>query len=64
MEWELIMKTGNRTTYILLERGTEDIQLLDELCKITDEIGTRELAEEYPSILGLKQGLEAEKESG
>jgi len=59
------MRTGNRTTYILLERGTEDMELLAELHKITAATkinGIREFAEKYPRILELKQGLEDEKE--
>ena len=60
------MKTGNRTTYILLERGTEDMELLAELHKITAATGiqgVREFAEKYPRLLELKQGLIDEKES-
>ena len=59
------MKTGNKTTYILLERGSEDLELLSELHKITAATGIqgiRELAEKYPRILELRQGLQSEKE--
>ena len=59
------MRTGSRTTYILLERGFEDIELLKELHAITVATGIKngkEFAKKYPRILELKQGLEAEKE--
>ncbi len=60
------MKTGNKTTYILLDRGTEDMELLCELHKITAATkikGIKEFAEKYPRILELKQGLEGEKDN-
>lgn len=61
------MNTGNRTTYILLERGVEDIELLAELHKITAATnilqGISKFAKEYPRIQELKQGLIDEKES-
>jgi len=59
------MQTGNKTTYILLERGTEDMELLAEINKIIAAAkisGIREFAEKYPRILDLKQGLEGERE--
>ena len=55
------MKT--ETTYILLERGTEDMELLAELHRITAAtgiIGVREFIKKYPRIHELKQGLEAD----
>lgn len=60
------MKTGSKTTYILLERGTEDMELLVELHKIiaaTCIKGIREFIKKYPRIQELKQGLEDEKEN-
>ncbi len=60
------MKTGNKTTYIFLERGTEDMQLLAELHRITAATkisGLKEFADKYPLILELKQCLVNEKDS-
>lgn len=59
------MRTGKETTYILLERGTEDKELLTELHKITVATGIqgiKEFIKKYPRIWELKQGLEAERE--
>lgn len=56
------MKKG--TTYILLERGTEDVELLAELRDITPVMGDKVFAKNYPHILELKQLLEKEKGKG
>ncbi len=58
------MQTGARTTYILLERDSEDMALLAEINKIiaaTKIKGIREFANKYPVLLELKQGLEQER---
>ena len=58
------MKTGNKTTYIFLERGTEDMELLREIHKITAATGIKgreEFVRKYPRLNELRQGLEAEK---
>ena len=58
------MKTGNRTTYILLDRGTEDMELLAELHKITAATGiqgSKEFISKYPRIQELKQALQDDK---
>lgn len=60
------MKTGTQITSILLERGTEDMELLAELHKMSAKTGIgsiREFAKKYPRILDLKQRLQDEKES-
>ena len=60
------MKTGAQTTYILLDRGSEVLELLSELHKVTAATGISSVSEfikEYPLIHDLKQGLQAEKES-
>jgi hypothetical protein len=57
------MKTKTQTTFILLERGTEDKALLLELEKIinTLKIGsTKELIKEYPLIHELRYNLKME----
>ena len=59
------MKTGQRTTYILLERGTEDMELLAELHTITAATGIqgiKEFFKKYPKIHELKCALQDEKE--
>lgn len=58
------MKTGSRT-HVFLERGTEDLQLLSEIHKITAATGItgrKEFVRKYPKLNELRQGLEAEKE--
>lgn len=62
------MRTTSRTTYILLDRGSEDRKLLDELESISRMLGvfkTMEQAKKYPLFMELMHGLreEVEKES-
>jgi len=57
------MKTKKQLTYILLEKGSEDIGLLRELRQITIQAkvkGSREFIEKYPLIWDLILGLENE----
>ena len=57
------MKNGKRTTYILLERDSEDIALEKEISKIFSKLGyksVRELAKDFPMVLELKQQLQDE----
>ncbi len=59
------MKTGKRTTYILLERDVEDEQLRKEINRVfavVPEEETREIARKYPKLLELKQALDKECE--
>lgn len=57
------MKTKAKTTYILLDRGTEDVDLYNELLKIQSKI--KELGFEsgadfikaFPKFTELRQGL-------
>ena len=59
------MKSGINTTHIFLDRGTEDMQLLSELHKIssiTGIKGTKEFIEKYPLIHELKYQLNQERE--
>ena len=61
------MNTGRRTTYILLERGDEDMLLLQEIHKISAATGIQsihEFVKKYPMIQQLKQGLIDEMEDG
>ena len=54
------MQTNTQTTFILLERGSEDIALLNELYKITADLkikGIKEFASKYPKLNELKHSL-------
>lgn len=54
------MNSGQNTTHILLERGTEDRELLAELREIMEGKGTKDLAKKFPRLLELKQHLTTE----
>ena len=59
------MMTGKGTTYILLERGVEDVALLAELRDVVADVtirlnGPKAFAKRFPHLLHLKQDLEAE----
>ena len=59
------MISGKNTTQIILDRGSEDVQLLAELHKITAATGIKgqfEFVKEYPMIHELKHNLTQEKE--
>jgi len=59
------MYTSSQTTYILLEKGVEDIQLYNELNKLIFELriaSVKELITRYPKLYELKQGLAKELE--
>ncbi len=59
------MRGGAKTTYILMERGVEDMQLLAELHKMTSATGikgSKEFIKTYPLIHELKCALQDEKE--
>ena len=54
------MMTSNRTMYILLEKGSEDAQLISEINRLISQAGVssiKEVAERYPLLLAIKQGL-------
>ena len=53
------MKSGRKTTYILLERGTEDLKLLNEISQLlTDEEGVlTPLSLNYPYLVELRWQL-------
>ena len=56
------MRTKSQTTYILLDRGTEDVQLRDELLKIQAKVAknyksTKEYYKTFPKFIELLQGL-------
>ena len=60
------MKTSRRTTYILLERGTEDVALYHELLRLQSKIkllgyetGT-EFIKDFPKFTELRQALQEE----
>jgi len=53
------MKTNNQTTYILLERGFEDVRLLKEL-RILIPLITKDIARKYPMVLELMNELKNE----
>lgn len=57
------MKSNKSTTYILLERGVEDMQLYDELLKIQSKMGyksDKDFTKEFPKFTELRQGLRDE----
>ncbi len=60
------MKTLCRTTYILLERGSEDLELLRELNQIFYVLGKDIVlgliiaAKSYPKLFELREGLKKE----
>ena len=61
------MISNKSTTYILLERGTEDVQLLNELyslLKAADVKSIKSLASSYPLIEKLKWMLDDEISDG
>jgi len=61
----LVVKTSAQTTYILLERGIEDVRLLAEINKITADAGInsiKKLIKEYPMLSQLRDGLRIEVE--
>jgi hypothetical protein len=54
------MKTQSQTTYILLERGVEDVALLKELYDITSRIEYSTFVREFPTLNGMKYLLKCE----
>lgn len=56
------MKTTSTTTYILLDKGTEDIQLLSELKKIIGQHNCKEFYAQCPLVAELMQTLRYEVE--
>ena len=59
------MKTNQRTTYILLERGVEDVELLKNIRDVfeaTEMKGAKSLVRYFPVLYELKQELEKETE--
>lgn len=60
------MKTGRRTTYILLERGDEDRRLKQELDIVFSKLGIAssiEMVKKFPMLMALRQGLSDELKS-
>ncbi len=58
------MRTSAQTTYILLDRGTEDEALRVEINKVFGALGIKgiaEVAQRFPKLLELKQGLDQER---
>lgn len=57
------MKSNRNTTYILLDRGSEDVRLYHELLKIQSKItglgykSGKEFIKEFPVFTELRQGL-------
>lgn len=57
------MKTTSQTTYILLDRGTEDVQLYNELLKIQAKLAKdcyksyKDFYKDFPKFSELKQAL-------
>ena len=58
------MKSNLNTTYILLERGAEDIALLKEIDAVIDRAGmfalSKEAARRYPTLMELRHKLKQE----
>ncbi len=58
------MTSGSQLTHILLERGTEDMELLAELHRITAQtkiVSIKKFIKKYPLIHELKQKLMEER---
>jgi len=63
MEAKKIMKTKSQTTYIILDRGSEDIALYYELNKIMAELRVesyKDFIKKYPLLYELKHNLKEE----
>jgi hypothetical protein len=59
------MNTNSKTTYILLDRGTEDKELLGDINRIFSDLGEpsiKNIAVRYPKLLEFKQYLQDEVE--
>ena len=58
------MRTRSMTTYILLDKGTEDEKLFHEILAVISRLGmsAKEMITNYPMLYELKQGLEKEVE--
>ncbi len=60
------MRTTHKTTYIFLERGSEDLELLLELNRIFYDLGGGRMrgldvaAKKYPKLFELREGLKKE----
>ena len=57
------MRTNLQTTYVLLERGIEDKQLVEEINKVIIDLkirSTKEVVRRFPMLNELKQGLDRE----
>ena len=55
------MTTTRKTTYILLDRGYEDVDLLKEITQILENFDSpRTRATKYPLLVELKQNLKEE----
>jgi len=60
------MNTNSKTTYILLDRGVEDKELLNDINRIFSDIGVssiKDIAIRYPRLLELKHQLQDEVEN-
>ena len=54
------MRTKGQTTYVLLERGVEDVELVDELTRLLGEGSIYANYEKYPTVVALMQGVRNE----
>lgn len=63
-----MMLTGKKTTYVLMERGVEDVALLKEIKALERLVGmgsgpvlnSRDFSARFPHLTALRQGLENE----
>jgi hypothetical protein len=61
------MKTKSQITYIFLDRGVEDVALLEELCAIYNKLkvkSRKDFVASYPKVDELIEGLAKECEGG
>jgi hypothetical protein len=56
------MKTHRQITQILLEKGVEDVALLEELDRIMPLLGSSRFYREFPMLVALRQLLRRETE--
>lgn len=59
------MRTNTNTTQIILDRGTEDVELLNDIKRIFSDSGetsVKNIARRYPKLLELQHELQWEME--
>lgn len=56
------MRTGSKTTYIFLEKGSEDVALYEEITKLFQEAGITDgyAVREFRTLWDIRTGLRGE----